>query len=125
MATISSRLFLHAFSVKEDVSVEDTQREKISRKYFQELMEQWHRATEVVKGHKLWLDLQAKECKEVEKNKIKEQWLRVREVIHGQKSWQDLQPRRVHALIGRTGKDETELSYHTGAASCLVGRQLA
>ena len=48
-----------------------------------------------------------------------------REVIHGQKSWQDLQPRRVRALIGCTGKDETELSYHPGAASVLVGRQLA
>ena len=122
---MSSRLFLHATAIKEDVSVEDTQEENISRKDFQELLERWQRATEVVKGNKLLLDLQSKECKEVEKDKIKEQWLRVREVIHGQKSWQDLQPRRVHALIGRTGKDETELSYHTGAASCLVGRQLA
>ena len=79
----------------------------------------------MIKGHKLWLDLQAKEFKEVEKDKIKEQWLRVREVIHCQKSWQDLQPRRARALIGSTGKDETELSYHPGAASFLVGRQLA
>ena len=122
---MSSRLFLHATAVKEDVSVEDTQGEKISRKYFEELMEQWHRATEVVKGHKSWLDLQAKEYKEMEKDKIKEQWIRVREVIHGQRSWQDVQPRRVRSLICCTGKDETELFYHQGAASCLLVRQLA
>ena len=88
-------------------------------------MEQWHRATEVVKGHKSWLDLQAKEYKEMEKDKIKEQWIRVREVIHGQRSWQDVQPRRVRSLICCTGKDETELFYHQGAASCLLVRQLA
>ena len=57
---MSSRRFLHSTAVKEDVSVEDTQGEKISQKDFQELMEQWHRSTEVVRGHKLWLDLQEK-----------------------------------------------------------------
>ena len=49
---MSSRLFLHANAVKEDVDTQDTQEENISRKDFQELMEQWHRATKVVKGHK-------------------------------------------------------------------------
>ena len=33
----------------------------------------YRRATEVVKGHKSWLDLQAEEFKEVEEDKKKEQ----------------------------------------------------
>ena len=54
---------------EEDVSVNETEGEKMSRSDIQEIKKQWRRTTEVVGCHKFLQDVQVKECEEVEEAK--------------------------------------------------------